>query len=90
MESVIEEKQIRELPLNRRNPIELVRLVPGVRYLGKDTYDQQSYVQGLGNRDDQTEFKMDGLNSNNGIDEHGAGIPNVDTKIGRASCRERV
>src|SRR6266536_3914611 len=46
VESVIEEKQIRELPLNGRNPVELVRLVPGVRYLGKDTYDQQSYVQG--------------------------------------------
>ncbi|PYV86399.1 MAG: hypothetical protein DMG05_19800, partial [Acidobacteria bacterium] len=79
LETVVEEKQIRELPLNGRNPVELVRLVPGVRYIGKDNYDQQSTVQGMGNRDDQTEFKLDGLNANTGIDEHGAGIPNVDT-----------
>ena len=79
VESVIEEKQIRELPLNGRNPVELVRLVPGVRYIGKDTYDQQSTVQGLGNRDDQSEFKLDGLNASSALDEHGVGIPNVDT-----------
>ena len=33
--TVVEEKQIRELPLNGRNPVQLVALAPGMRYLGR-------------------------------------------------------
>jgi len=34
---------------------------------------------GLGTRDNQTEFQLDGLNSNSGMDEGGMAIPNVDS-----------
>ncbi len=34
VEGVVEEKQIRDLPLNGRNAIALVNLVPGMRFLG--------------------------------------------------------
>ena len=35
VKSTIEQKQILDLPLNGRNPVELVRLTPGMRYLGQ-------------------------------------------------------
>ena len=53
VESTIEQKQIVELPLNGRNPVELVRLIPGMRYLGQQGgTERASLVQGLGSRDD--------------------------------------
>jgi len=79
VESVVEQRQIRDLPLNGRNPVELVNLVPGVRFLGRGAADRDSTVQGNGNRSDGTEFQIDGLVANTGLDERGAGIPNVDT-----------
>ncbi len=79
VESVVESRQIVDTPLNGRDVIELVRLVPGVRYMGKSDYDNESFVQGLGNRSDQTEFNLDGIRSTGGLDEHSGGIPNVDT-----------
>jgi hypothetical protein len=80
VQTIVEEKQIRELPLNGRNPVQLVSLVPGLRFVaGRSGTDLNNIVQGLGNRDDQTEFLVDGLNANSGIDEYGIAIPNVDT-----------
>lgn len=79
VDAVVEQRQIRDLPLNGRNPIELVNLVPGVRFLGRGSTDRDSTVQGNGNRSDGTEFQIDGLAANTGLDERGAGIPNVDT-----------
>jgi hypothetical protein len=80
VEATIEQKQIVELPLNGRNPVELVRLIPGMRYLGQQGgTERASLVQGLGSRDDGAEFQLDGLNANAGMDEGGFGIPNVDT-----------
>ena len=77
--TVVEEKQIRELPLNGRNPVQLVALAPGMRYLGRSGPERGSSVQGVGGRDDATEFQLDGLNANAGMDERGMAIPNVDT-----------
>src|SRR3954462_882298 len=77
--TVVAEKQIRELPLNGRNPVQLVALAPGMRYLGRSGPERGSTVQGVGGRDDQTEFQLDGLNANAGMDERGMAIPNVDT-----------
>jgi TonB dependent receptor len=70
-----------DLPLNGRNPVELVRLIPGMRYLGQDGVQGERgfRVQGLGAHDDMTEYQVDGLNSNAGMDEGGIAIPNVDT-----------
>jgi len=80
LEATIEQKQILDLPLNGRNPVELVRLVPGMRYLGQQGgTERATVVQGLGSRDDGTEFQLDGLNANAGMDEGGFGFPNVDT-----------
>src|SRR5688572_20802961 len=82
VETVVEQKQILELPLNGRNPVELVRLIPGMRYLGQGGPERGITVQGLGNRTGDgggTEFQVDGLNANAGMDEGGFGIPNVDT-----------
>src|SRR4051794_13094671 len=77
--TVVEEKQIRELPLNGRNPVQLVALAPGMQFLGRSGPERGSTVQGVGGRDDQTEFQLDGLNANAGMDEKGMAIPNVDT-----------
>ena len=83
LESIVEQKRIVELPLNGRNPVELVRLIPGMRYTGQSgTTERGHFVQGLGNRTGDgggTEFQVDGLNSNAGMDEGGVAIPNVDT-----------
>jgi hypothetical protein len=81
---VVEETTIRELPLNGRDVIELVQLVPGVRYGGRSfstacADGNTSTVQGLGHRDDQTEFRVDGVGSNAVCDEGSTGIPNPDT-----------
>ncbi|MEW5980466.1 MAG: TonB-dependent receptor [Acidobacteriota bacterium] len=79
LESTIQAKQITDLPLNGRNPVELVRLVPGMRYLGQGGAERGISVTGFGQRDDAAEFQLDGLNANAGMDEGGFGIPNVDT-----------
>lgn len=79
VEATIAQKTIVDLPLNGRNPVELVRLIPGMRYLGQGGPERGITVQGNGSRDDGTEFQVDGLNANSGMDEKGFGIPNVDT-----------
>ena len=78
VQTVVQMQQIRELPLSIRNPVVLVNLVPGMRYLGQGGPERGSSVQGMGTRDNQTEFQLDGLNSNAGMDEGGMAIPNVD------------
>lgn len=61
VETIVEEKAIRELPLNGRNPILLVGLVPGMRVTGiKAGLWNSNSVQGLGQRSDQSEFQVDG------------------------------
>ncbi len=79
VQTVIEMKQIRELPLSTRNPVVLVNLVPGMRFTGSGGPELGSTVQGFGMRSNQTEFQLDGLNANAGMDEGGMTIPNVDT-----------
>ena len=67
-------RTIQELPLNGRDVIELTELVPGVRYEGRSLSTScadgnTSSVQGLGHRNDQTEFRVDGVASNAVCDE---------------------
>ncbi|MEO8128294.1 MAG: carboxypeptidase-like regulatory domain-containing protein, partial [Bryobacteraceae bacterium] len=81
---VIQQRTIQELPLNGRDVVALTALVPGVRYGGKSFTSScadgnNSSVQGLGHRDDQTEFRVDGVASNAVCDEGGTAIPNPDT-----------
>lgn len=81
---VVESKTILELPLNGRDAVEVAELVPGIRYGGR-TYTSacadgnNSSVQGLAHRDDQTEYRVDGVASNAVCDEGGTAIPNPDT-----------
>lgn len=80
VETIVEEKVIRELPLNGRNPILLVGLVPGMRVTGiKTGLWNSNTVQGLGQRTDQSEFQLDGLSSLEHADKSGIGFPSVET-----------
>lgn len=79
-ETVVQMRQIRELPLDTRNPLALVSLVPGMRWEGTQSGGERAtYVQGQGLRDNKTSFQLDGLVSNAPMDEGGTGMPNVDT-----------
>ncbi len=79
VQTVVQMQQIRELPLSTRNPMVLVNLVPGMRFMGSGGSERGSTVQGFGMRAIQTEFQLDGLNANAAMDEGGITIPNVDT-----------
>lgn len=79
VESVIQMQQIRELPLDTRNPLALVALVPGMTYQGTTVGSfRDSFVQGQGLRNYTTNFQLDGLTSNASSSEGGSAIPNVD------------
>jgi hypothetical protein len=75
----VEQTQIRELPLNGRDSIQMVELVPGMRYLGVTGNTDQHIVQGLGIRQDQTQFTVDGTDHNDPSTEYGMVIPNLDS-----------
>jgi hypothetical protein len=83
VEGVVQQKQIRDLPLNGRNPVQLVSLVPGMQYTGQQGgqfgAERGSFVQGVGTASGQTQFSLDGVNANGGMDEGAIAIPNVDT-----------
>jgi hypothetical protein len=80
VDTVVQMQQIRELPLDTRNPLALVGLVPGMRFEGMSTGAGMriSYVQGDGLRDNKTNFQLDGVNTNDGSGEGGTAVPNVD------------
>jgi hypothetical protein len=75
----VEGAQIRELPLNGRDSIQMVQLVPGMRYLGQSGNTDARTVQGLGMRTDQTLFTVDGQDHNDPSTEGGMIIPNLDS-----------
>lgn len=80
VETVVQMRQIRELPLPTRNPLALVALVPGMRWEStQDGGERATYIQGQGLRSNKAGFQLDGLNSNAPMDEGGTAIPNVDT-----------
>lgn len=75
----IEQKQLRDLPINGRDPVALVKLVPGMRYLGVSGGQNNHAVQGMGMRANQTGFSVDGLDSNDPSAEQGITLPNLDS-----------
>jgi hypothetical protein len=79
IETGIEQKQIRDLPVNGRNPINLVNLAPGMRFTNLGGRAREHTVQGVGQRDDQTQFSVDGLDANDPSNEKGIAFPNLDT-----------
>lgn len=79
VETVIQMQQIRELPLDTRNPLALVALVPGMTYQGTTVGSfRDSFVQGQGLRNYTTNFQLDGISSNASSSEGGTAFPNVD------------
>jgi len=80
VENLVEEKAIRELPLNGRSPIGLVGLVPGMRVVELNgSFLGMSKVQGVGQRDDQTEFQLDGVSSTDFVDKGAIAFPSIET-----------
>lgn len=79
VQSNIEQKQLRDLPLNGRDPAALVKIVPGMRYLGVSGGQDDHVVQGLGMRTNQTGFTVDGLDANDPSAEQGIVFPNLDS-----------
>ena len=80
VQATVETRQIVDLPINGRSPAELVNLVPGMRYTQRrGGFERGHEVQGAGVPLENTEFQIDGLNANAGMDERGITIPNVDT-----------
>ena len=78
-ETVVQMQQIRELPLDTRNSLALVSLVPGMRWVSSQSGGERAtFVQGQGLRSNKTAFTLDGVSSNAPMDEGGTGIPNVD------------
>ena len=79
LEETVELKQIRDLPLNGRNPVSLVNLVPGMRFLGVSQANVLGVtVQGLGQHPDATQFSIDGMDANDPSSEAGMAFPNLD------------
>lgn len=79
VETVVQMQQIRELPLDTRNPLALVALVPGMRLDSvQNGGERGTYMQGQGLRANKTAFQLDGINSNAPMDEGGTAMPNVD------------
>ncbi len=82
-ETVIQAKQVTDLPLNGRNVVQLVSLAPGMQYAGQSGgqfgAERGSYVQGVGVQSGQTQFSLDGSNANGSMDEGAIAIPSVDT-----------
>jgi hypothetical protein len=80
VDTIIQMHQIRELPLSNRNPVVLVGLTPGMRFSSDNTGPEHgSAVQGNGVRNNQTQFQIDGMNSNAAMDQGAMAVPNVDT-----------
>src|SRR5204863_8095657 len=80
VEVAIEQKQIRDLPLNGRDPVQMVSLVPGMRYLGINQANVGGrQVQGLGAHSDATQFSIDGMDANDPSTESGMAFPNLDS-----------
>jgi hypothetical protein len=69
VETTIEQKQIRDLPLNGRIAVQLVELTPGMLFLGIGLSANSSAnvdgaaVEGMGAHPDATQFQVDGMSA---------------------------
>jgi hypothetical protein len=83
VESNIEQKTIQDLPVNGRDPIELVRLTPGMMYTGSsalgDSNSLNHSVEGFGAHEDATQFSVDGISANDPSAETGFAFPNLES-----------
>ncbi|MFN7930939.1 MAG: TonB-dependent receptor [Blastocatellia bacterium] len=75
-------RQVQELPLNGRNPLQLVALTPGAAITDAGTVAGQQDNRGLsvnGLRTTQNNFRLDGSNYNNRFFGSAPVLPNPDT-----------
>ena len=78
-QTTVQMRQIQQMPLDTRNSLALVAMVPGMRWVSTQSGGERAtYVQGQGLRTNKTSFQLDGVSSNAPMDEGGTGIPNVD------------
>jgi outer membrane receptor protein involved in Fe transport len=76
---VVDEKRITELPLNGRNPLQLVMLVPGaVRAPGGGSLNRNDAIAVNGGRGTATNYMLDGGDNNDPQQNVGAVTPNPD------------
>jgi outer membrane receptor protein involved in Fe transport len=76
---VVDEKRITELPLNGRNPLQLVRLVPGaVSAPGATSLNRNDAIAVNGGRGTATNYMLDGGDNNDPQQNVGAVVPNPD------------
>ncbi len=76
---VVDEKRITELPLNGRNPMQLVLLVPGaVSAPGGGTLNRNDAISVNGGRGTATNYMLDGGDNNDPQQNVGAVLPNPD------------
>jgi hypothetical protein len=86
VEMSIEQKEIRDLPLDGRVAVQLVSLTPGMRFLGvNSTVNGTSSanvggasVQGMGQHGDATQFAVDGISANDPSTQSGMAFPNLE------------
>ena len=77
---VVDQKRIAELPLNGRNPVELVMLVPGVvTGPAASSLSQNSGISANGARATSTNYMLDGGDNNDPEEGVAAVNPNPDT-----------
>ena len=86
VETAIEQKQIRDLPLNGRIAVQLVGLTPGMLFLGiggsangtSSANVDGAAVQGMGSHSDATQFLVDGMSANDPSTQTGMAFPNLE------------
>ncbi len=80
LSSVVNERQVKELPLNGRNVFQLALLQPGVTQGISDGIGGQSGINASGNRTRGNNFSLDGAGNNDPITGGATQItPNLDT-----------
>ncbi len=86
VETSIEQKQIRDLPLNGRIAVQLVELTPGMLFLGigasangtSSANVDGAAVEGMGTHTDATQFLVDGMSANDPSTQTGMAFPNLE------------
>lgn len=73
--ATVSTRQIENLPLNGRNPIQLVELTPGMRVISTGLTNQ---VDGVGQRPDKANMTIDGVSITESHHETAQGVPNAD------------
>ncbi|MCP5119351.1 MAG: TonB-dependent receptor [bacterium] len=78
LREMVDERRITELPLNGRNPMQLILLVPGVNSSGGGSLSQNGGFSVNGSRATSNNFLLDGGDNNDSQQNRPAIVPNPD------------